>query len=337
MADKQQTTIVGFFVLMGMVILGGLIMAFGGGRSLLVSTYELSVLFPQGVEGIQEGQAVTLNGKRIGETQALHFADETNLAKGVIVVVSVEGLELPAACEMRVWPNLMGLGKPPIALVVTDPTDERKIPMDGTGTISGTMLPRMDQLIPKDMQVTFQSAALHIGELADALRPAAANLGRLLEARSMDQVDTASVTANLDTLIQRIDTAMKAFNVVIGDPKNQENLSAVLANGRKMSEAGVTAMENVRDLSGEGKKVAADLSTLLQKLASATDDLSGVLKRLDQTVALMQDKTGTVGKMFTDDRLYEEMLLSAKRLTLMLDQMREVLDNVKKDGFRFKL
>lgn len=337
MAERQQATIVGFFVLMGMVILGGLVMAFGGGRALFVHTYEMHVLFPEGVEGVQEGQAVTLNGKRIGETKALHFADESNLAKGVIVVVSVEGLELPATCEMRVWPNLMGLGKPPISVVVTNPNDDRKLPMDGSGTIPGVMLPRMDQLIPKDMQVTFETATQHIGELAAALKPAAENLGRLLESRTMNQVDTASVTANLDTLIQRFDATLKSVLAIMGDPKNQQNMTELLANGRKMSESGVSAMENLRDMSGEGKQVTRDLSTLLQKLASATDDLSTVLKRLDQTVALMQEKTGTIGKLFTDDRLYEEMLLSAKRLTKMLDDMRTLLNKMNNGDFSVKL
>ena len=336
MAEKQQATIVGFFILMGMIILGGLVMAFGGGRTLFVNAYKLNVLFPAGVEGVQEGQAVTLNGKRIGETKELRFADENDLSKGVIVVVSIEGFELPAAVEMRVWPNLMGLGKPPIAVVVTDPTDEGRLPMDGTATIYGVLLPRMDQLIPKDMQVTFQSAAQHIGELADALRPAAENLGRLLEERTMSEVDQASVTANLDTLVQRFDATLKSVNAVIGDSTNQENFSAVLENTRKMSESGVTAMENIRDISGDGKQAARDLSVLLQRLASATDDLSTVLQRLDKTVALMQDKTGTVGKLFTDDRLYEEMLLSARRLTKMLDDMREVLDLAKKGQLRIK-
>lgn len=336
MAEKQQATIVGFFILMGMIILGGLVMAFGGGRTLFVDAYKLNVLFPDGVEGVQEGQAVTLNGKRIGETKELRFADENDLSKGVIVIVSVEGFELPSAVEMRVWPNLMGLGKPPIAVVVTDPANEGRLSMDGTATIHGVLLPRMDQLIPKEMQSTFLSAAHHIGELADALRPAAENLGRLLEERAISDVDRASVTANLDTLVQRFDATLKAVLAVIGDTKNQDNLADVLANTRKMSESGVTAMENIRDITGDGKQVAKDLSVLLQRLASATDDLSTVLQRLDQTVALMQSKSGTVGKLFTDDRLYEEMLLSTKRLTKMLDDMREVLDLAKKGQLRIK-
>lgn len=335
MADRQHT-IVGFFVLMGFVILGGLIMAFGGGRSLFVRTYDIDVVFPGGVQSVQEGQTVTLAGKRIGQTASLRFVDENNLEKGVVVVVSVEGFDLPAACEMIVTPNIMGLGKPPIGLVVTDPTDARRLPQDGTGSISGRMLPMLDQVIPVAMQQTLQSAALHIGELAAALRPAAENLTRLLEARAMSEVDAKSVTANLDTLIQRFDVALTSLNALIGDEASQQNVKELIANARKMSESGVVTMENARAFTDDGKQLVKDLGVLFQKLAGATDDLSTVLRRLDQTLALAQQKTGTVGRLMTDDRLYEEMLLTARRLTKMLDDMREVLDLMKQGKLRIR-
>lgn len=337
MSDTRQNLIVGVFVMIGIVVMGGLVMAFGGGRSLFANTYDLNVEFPKGVRGVQQGQTVTLNGKRVGETRDIQFVDEDALEKGVRVVVSVEGFELPARCELIVSPNVMGIGKPPIELRVLDPAVKDKLPMDGTALIFGRMEPMLDQLIPPRMQQTFEQATRHIGDLAADLRPAAANLSRLLEQRSMSEVDAKSVTANLDTLIQRIDDTMKSFNAVIGDPKNRENFGAILANAKTMSDTGVTAMENVEAVSEKGKQLADHLDALVRRMARATDDLSAVLQSLDRTVSKLNDKTGTLGLMLNDNRLYESLLLTTKRLTKALDDLREVLDLAKRGQLRIRL
>ncbi len=333
MQDQRQTTIVGVFVTMGIVVLGGLIMAFGGGRNLFTKIYDLHVIFADGVQGIQEGQAVTLAGKRIGVTKTVEFVKVENLEEGVRVIVSVEGYELPEKCEMQVSPNLMGIGKPPVNIVLLDPGDPRKLPMDGTAEIKGRMLPILDQLIPSHMQDTFQSAASHIGDLAEALKPAAENLARLMESRALQDVDEKHLTATLDTVIQRFDIVLQSVHAIVGDPENKENIRVSLANAKQLTETSAQAMENVREIS---VVINRDMSKLLTSLATAMDDMSNLLRRLDQTVELMQKKTGTVGRLLNDDRLYEELLLTARRMTHMLDDMREVLDLAKKGQLRIK-
>lgn len=336
MPSRYQNFIVGIFVFVGLIVLGGLIVVFGGGKTLLVKTYDLKVLFSGGVAGVQGGQTVTLNGKRIGETKGLVFADEAHLERGVKVIVSVEGLALPAASELIVSPPAMGLGKPLIELEVLDPNDPRKLARDGSAEIKGQTRSAMDQLVPKDMQKSFLDASTHIGELAAALTPVANNLGRLLEQRDLKDVDLKGITANMATLIQRFDGTLKSVNQVIGSEANQKNFNDLLANAKKISETGVTAMQNVTDLSGQGKDLMKNLTELMQHMAGLSDDLSGVLKRMDTVVMTMNKKEGTIGLMLNDGRLYEEMLLTMRRLTKLLDDFREVADQAKKGQLRIK-
>lgn len=336
MANKQQNTIVGAFVLIGFVVMGGLIMVFGGGKTLFVNSYEIKVEFPAGVQGVQQGQTVTLYGKRIGQTKDVQFVDASAPEKGVLVVVSVEGYDLPASVMMRVSPNMMGIGKAPIDLIVRNPGDRTKLPRDGSARIPGTMLPILDQLIPQSMQTTLVTATEHIGELAARFKPVAENINRMIEARKLADVDSKAAAANLDSVMQRFDAALKGFTAVVGDPRNQENFAAVLANSRKISETGVTSMENVRDITAEGKTVVKDVGVLVRKLATTSDEMSSVLKRMEQTLAAMNEKNGTVGLLLNDNRLYEELLLSAKRLTKALDDFREVMDLAKKGELRIK-
>ena len=336
MALKTRNTLVGAFVIIGLVVMGGLIIAFGGGKTVFIDTYDLRVVFPEGVEGVQQGQGVTLSGKRIGQTKDVQFVDMHHLEKGVVVIVNIEGFELPTASEMVVGKNLMGLGKPLIALNVLDPNDERKLVTDGTAQINGRMLPTLDQLVPKNMQNTVEQAGKNIGELAAALKPAAENLGRMMEARQLPEVDAQRVTANLDSLVQRFDASLKSFNAIVGDQANQKNFAEVLANARKISESGVVTMQNVQAMSEQGKTTFAEANKMMQSFTNTADKLSSVAVKFDQAIAQLNSKNGTMGLMLNDNRLYEELVLSARRLTNTLDEMREVLDKVKKEGFKIK-
>jgi phospholipid/cholesterol/gamma-HCH transport system substrate-binding protein len=336
MALKARNTLVGLFVIIGIVALGGLIIAFGGGKTIFVDTYNLRVVFPDGVEGVQQGQGVTLSGKRIGQTRDVQFVDANHLEKGVIVIVNIEGFKLPTASEMVVGKNLMGLGRPLIALNVLDPNDERTLAQDGTAQINGRMLPTLDQLVPREMQNTVEQAGKNIGDLAAALKPAAENLGRMMEARQLPDVDAQKITANLDSLVQRFDASLKSFNAIVGDEANQKNFAEVLMNARKISETGVLTMQNIHTMSDEGKTTFSEANKMMQAFTNSADRLSSVVSKLDQSIAQLNSKTGTMGLMLNDNRLYEELVLSARRLTKTLDDMREVLDKVKREGFRVK-
>ncbi|MEK6644362.1 MAG: hypothetical protein AABZ08_10675 [Planctomycetota bacterium] len=337
MPSRHQNIIVGSFVILGLVVLGGLIVVYGGGRTLMTKTYLLNVEFADGVTGVQGGQAVTLNGKRVGETTDIVFVDNARLEKGVRVLVTIEEFEIPVASEMIVSPPTMGLGKPLIEINVLDTKDTKKLPMDGTATIRGRTLPAIDQLVPKDMQHSLVNAATHIGELASALTPAAKNLTLLLEQRDIKEVDAKGLTATMATMIQRLDGALKSFNEVFGNAENQQNLGGMLANGKKMSESGTTAMQNFAEMTGDGKTLAKDMAALMRRLVGLSDDMSSVMKRLDTAVATMNTTKGTMGLMLNDNRLYEEMVLTMRRMQELAKDFQEVAQLWKKGKIRVAL
>lgn len=337
MPSRHQNIIVGSFVLLGFGVLGGLIVIYGGGRTLMTKTYPINVEFAGGVTGVQGGQTVTLNGKRIGETTDIIFVDNARLEKGVIVQVTVEGFEIPAASEMIVSPPTMGLGKPLIQIVVLDPDNQKKLLMDGTASISGRTRPAIDQLVPKDMQSSLVNAATHIGELAAALTPAAKNLTTLLEQRDPKDVDAKGLSATMATMIQRLDATLKSFNDVIGNAENQKNLGDMLANGKRMTESGATAMNNLAEMSGDGKTLAKDMSALMRRLVALSDDMSSVLKRLDNAAAAMNTNKGTMGLLLNDNRLYEEMVLTMQRMQALAKDFQEVAQMWKKGKIRVAL
>jgi phospholipid/cholesterol/gamma-HCH transport system substrate-binding protein len=337
MSGRRQTTIVGIFTLAGIGVLCALVFMFGGGEMFFSSTYDINIHFGNGLVGVQVGQGVTMYGKRIGETKAVDFWNEQKVQEGVKVIVAIDGkYAIPASSKATVVANIMGIGRPAVQIEVTDPADTAKLPRDGNGKIFGEMIEPLDQVLPKHMLTDIKQATEDIGKLAQALKPVAENLNRLLESKDIKQVDLQQVAANLDTVIQRFDLVLKNVNTVLGDQQNQENLKEMLANARKMSETGTVVMDNLKSMSEDGKVTMKDADALMRKLVSTADDMSSVLKGMDRTIATLNDKQGSLGLMLNDNRLYEEMVLSARRLTKMLDDMREVLDQVKQGKLRIK-
>lgn len=341
MSSMRQNTVVGLFTLATAVVLVGLVFIFGGGGGLFATTYDLQVHFKDGVVGVQDGQGVTMYGKRIGETAAVEFYKDAKGVerpeKGVVVHVDVEGqYALPKTAKVFVATSLIGLGRPAIQLVVEDPLDTSRLPTDGSAVIPGEMIRNIDQLLPPDMQATLMKATNDIGELAAALVPAAKNLSRLLEERNIQDVDVQKFTANLDTLAQRFDASLKNLNAIIGDEQNQANFKAALANVRRVSESAITLADNAAAISEEGKQTIKEMTALMRRLTATADHVSAVLQQMEGTLAQINQGQGTFGLLLNDNRLYEELVLSAKRLTKALDDFREVADMTKQGKLRIK-
>lgn len=336
MTGSIQKLIVGLFSLTSLSLLGIMILLFGGGRTLFKETYDVNVRFAR-VEGVQGGQSVTLNGKRIGATTAVEFWNPDNVEEGIRVVVAVDAeIDLPARCRVDVGTSVMGFGRPHIGVEVLDAASPDRLPKDGTAVIEGRLIETLDRILPPDMRHTLIRTAEGMADLAESLKPVADNLTILLEPRATEAVDLQKATANLTTLIERFDLAMKNLNVTLGDVENIENLKAFLANVRAMSDRGVTVMTNLETMSTDGTVVMKDAGRMLRSLIDTSDRVSALLAELDKTARALNASEGTVGSLLNDNRLYEELLLSARRLTRTLDDLREVADLIKRHGLMYR-
>lgn len=337
MTESGQKTVVGVFALSGLTLLFVLTLLFGGGRTLFERTYDISIHFESAVEGVTTGQPVTVKGKRIGNTKAIDFWDPQDVTRGIRVVVAVEDIyDIPKDAVAEIAPGLIQFGRPPFRIVLGPDVAGPALPQDGTGVLPGRVVSMPEQVLPADIQARVEQMMDEISRLAAAMRPVAENLELLLEPRSTTSVDQERLTANFATVVERFDHTLQNFNAIIADESNVQNLRETLANARLMSEEGAMAMANFREFSAQSKVVATDASHLLRELTEASDRMSAVLGRLDQTLVAFNNPKGTIGSLLNDNRLYEELLLSARRLTHALDDVREVLDIAKRGQLRIK-
>ena len=79
------------------------------------------------------------------------------------------------------------------------------------------------------------------------------------------------------------------------------------------------------------------MQLLSDKVIAAAEQLERVLSQSRQILAKIESGEGTAGKMINDGRLYEDLLESSQELRMMLEQIKELVAETRKEGVRVKL
>lgn len=346
MEETRRNTLVGIFVLMGLLALGALIVLFGRGPTWLVrgDTYPLHVIFPQ-VTGIRAGTLVTIKGITVGRVEDVRLLVEPDQAVGESVRVDVRlavenRYRLPEGTTARTSEPVLGQGRPPIEL---EPGPESGSLLKAGAEIDGKIIAAIETIFPADVVGSFKVTSRQIGDAAEALTPVLQELRRMLEQRSPAEVDVGGLQGNLSSAMARLDGALKHFNDVLGDVEVKSQVRETVANVREMSERGKTVMEDLEAAAGETREVVADARKFVEKadgvlvnvdgrvtkLAEAT---TGTLDRADQLLDNMnaisgqiREGRGNVGRLVMDDKLYEAMVLTAERLSVAVEEFRALI------------
>ena len=347
MSEKQRSTLVGLFVLLGCFGLGGLIIVFGEQPEILgARSYRVAVTFDD-LEGVTRGMRVTMRGIRIGEIQ-----DMALTPTGVRVVMRIEEqYSLTEKTEALVKSSIVGFGQ--ASFIVAVPRDDpgAPLPKDGTAEIRGRMMET--SIVPERSLAALENTVIQIGRLAETLKPVAEDLHGILQQRTIAQVDaptTPNVTATLATAVQRLDKLLKHFNDVMGDPAVQSNFKEAIENITTVSRDAKEISANLKDFSAQAKEAAAvgtqamqrfdtaianadqKLTTVAEKVQRVVDRVSGVLDHVDKTTRNIAEGKGVLGRLAFDEKLYEELLLTTKRLKILVKDFSDLVQQWKTEG-----
>lgn len=354
MKEMRRNMMVGLFVLFGLTALCVLIVLFGRGPTWLGSgnTYALDIHFDS-VSGIRPGTLVTLYGKTIGRVQEVGFRDAENFIAGVKVVAAIESqYRLPRFTRAETVEAGLGMGRPPIE-IIPGPTDAEPLPPGEY--IKGETRSAVESIFPGHIVATFDKSATQIGEAAAAMTPVLEDLHEVMRPRTPQEVDHPSgPPGNLSSAMTRFDSTLKHFNTVLGDPEVQSQVKDAVANFHKLSEDGSAALADIRLAAAEAREVVADAkvvvgnaNTSLDKLNTNIDTLTRsavdvleragkVLDPLYTTAKRLASGEGTLGKLTIDDRLYEAMVLSFRRLGKTAEEFELLLKQWQKEGMRIR-
>lgn len=340
MSHSRQNFWVGAFVLLGLGALGVMIVLFGQLPTWISSgnTYPINIRF-ETIAGVREGTVVTLAGKRIGRVSAVDFANLERIDLGVRVVVAVERqYRLPKNCRAVTSEAIFGVGRPPIEIVVDVPSAETLAP---GAEITGHTISAVNSIFPMAVVDTFKTSATQIGEAAGALKPVLDDMHEILVQRRASQVDVPGGKAgNLSSAMERLDSSLRHLNEVLGDPETKGRLREAIENIHAMTEDGKAAASDLKQFASDAREVGTEFRALTQQAGRTlenmdkridnvarglTDDLEKAGRILDVfsvAAGKIRRGEGTIGKLIGDDRLFESMVLTFRRFTEMVVEMK---------------
>ncbi len=127
----------------------------------------------------------------------------------------------------------------------------------------------------------------------------------------------------LDELISSLITMINNTNEIIGDPNNRQNVKTSLAN---LSQA-----------TAEATKTLKQLEVFFASANQTSEELSKMVAAAGLILDKVNSGQGTAGRIFNDARFYESMLENSRQLKTLLDDMQQLVKNMKEKGVKVSL
>ena len=350
MSEARRNVLVGLFMVGGLGALGFLMVMFGESPSWLGGAeYDLKIEVKE-ITGVDEGTPIYLNGIPIGRVTSLSFKNPDAPEEGVVVAGKIKKLfNVPLGATAECVGPTLGFGRGRVEIFAEGAGMERVEPK---GTITGVTVNPLQDIIPETMLSSLEGTVIKIGEFAEELTPVAQDLHEILKKTPISEVDDPAatvrqITGNLYTAVQRLDRLLKHLDDVLGDPAVKSAVREAIDNLLAMSADGKVALADLRDTSANLKtdmsRVADNLDDAVDNFEAKVDQLTeAAMPVLDNTARISADLSvlsgnllegkGTLGRLLTDDRLYEVLVLSLDRARDLIDILRRLFSRFEKKG-----
>ena len=350
MSEARRNVLVGLFMVGGLGALGFLMVMFGEAPSWLGGAeYDLNIEVKE-IAGVDEGTPIYLNGINIGRVASLSFKNPNAPAEGVVVAGKIKRrFDVPLGATAECIGPALGFGRGRVEIFAEGVGMERVEPK---GTITGVTVNPLQDIIPETMLSSLEGTVIKIGDFAEELTPVAQDLHEILKKTPVSEVDDPAaaarqITGNLYTAIQRLDHVLKHFDDVLGDPAVKSAVREAIDNVLAMSADGKAAFADLRDTSANLK---TDMSRVADNLDEAVDNFEDKVDQFAEAAMPILDDTartsanlsvissnllegkGTLGRLLTDDRLYEVLILSLDRARDLIDTLRRLFSRFEKKG-----
>lgn len=264
------------------------------GRNLTERNEKIYSIFPD-IKGLQVSNAVIIKGLQVGKISEMHETDN-NLSGIIVGITLTKNINIP---------------KNSLAIINSD--------LLGSASLEIRMGNATDYVKKGDTLLSTEKLGI-MTEITNSLNPALTNVNKTLN--------------SLDILINQLSSVL--------DPKTQGNLQstiASLANTSKQLEKLVAAqsemvgktISNVEAITGTFAKNGPKLDTTISNLTKTSEnlaraDIAQTMESVNTTVNKLQNllttKNGSLGLLLNDRQLYDEIRMTNRSLTTLLDDVR---------------
>lgn len=267
------------------------------GRNLTERNDLIFSVFPD-IKGLQVSNPVFIKGLQVGKISEMHEKD--NNLSGIVVSINLnKDINIPVNSKAMINSDLLGSNS--LEIVMGNSSEYIK---DGDTLVSTTKMGIMN-------------------EITQSLNPAISNVNKTL--------------ASLDILIRQLSATL--------DPNTQGNLQSTIASlsatsrhiERLMaaqSASMANTIQNVETVTGAFARNSGRIDSTLGNLQRTSQSLADAdikqtlqsvtrtMNKLEQTISTINSKQGSVGMLLNDRQLYDEIRMTNRSLTTLLDDIR---------------
>lgn len=246
------------------------------------------------IQGLNEASLVTINGLQVGRVSKIKFNENPEKRGGLLVRFTLENdFVFSKQSIVRIY-SPSPLGGSNLAIL---PSYEGDNAMSGdtlTGEIESSLFTsigeRLDPIQQKLDQVLEGADSLLVG------------LNQVLDKKSRKSLNRSIL--GLEYTVSDVRKTLKGVNTILED--NQDNLAATLTNAK-------TITDNFSQVSKD--LAEANLSETIKEFETTLANVNGLL-------ANMKDGKGTLGKLITDDKMYNNLTNASKEMEELLREMK---------------
>ena len=247
--------------------------------------------------GVKVGDSVYLQGLRVGFIDRIRFLDKQHPTKGIQMTARIDH-GVPIDDDTVCYISPTVMGPAMLNLRKGEPRDLR----DRAPLSEGTIYGKIEETGP-------------LAELKAAMKDIADITDSLLQVMGpADQTDVPVEQAGVRGAIIRLNHTLEEFHAFAAEARESVNT---------ITETTETASGHVEDLANS--------------LVSSADQLSRVLSTMQRIVAKIEAGEGTAGMMVNDPRLYRELLDTAQQTSLLMEDIRALVEQWQAEGIEMKL
>jgi phospholipid/cholesterol/gamma-HCH transport system substrate-binding protein len=303
-SDKKTEMLVGLFLFIGLLLLGGLILTFGRVREVFKDTYHLYVAFPN-ASGIKEGSPVFLGGSRVGKVDKKPQLN-ANFTGVILDLELFKDVMVPADATFGIGSaGLMG-----DALVDIKPTGKQTdvfLPHDYQKIIEGEKGGGLNDLQSQAEQVG-KKVDVVLDDVREALKDVKDAMGKV----NKDALSDVTIQ-NFKEGMEHLNNTLKRVDDKVLGEENAQTLKTALTELKDAATSFKSAAKNIDESSkklgpmfdkldpaiAKADKVMSEADATLQSIKKASDGFAVV-------AANVSSGKGLLGALMNDQRLMND-------------------------------
>tara|TARA_Y100000022_G_C13252337_1_gene377853 strand:+ start:740 stop:1723 length:984 start_codon:yes stop_codon:yes gene_type:complete len=290
MKESRTELFVGFFLLIGLVILGSLVLKFGNFDERFENTYPLVVTFDDG-GGLLKGTDVRLGGVKIGRVADAPKVNLENYGGAIVNLDIFNDFEIPQGSSFSIGTSGL-LGDAMIEIAVPSERNGKFIKsgtiIQGEKTTGLGALASSAESLSNKGQVVLEDVRSALVDIGSAVEKLDQNILREENLKSFNRA-VAEMAEALDAI----------NNKVLGDT-NTENLRELLTNLRNASIKVDEAAIKIGPILDSGNEAITSIEPGLKKLTAAAEGA-------DQAFEKINNGTGLFNSLLRDETIKNDV------------------------------